>query len=407
MPLQEISLSTARALILQAQGLLHAPNSQATKETVLAAIQNLGVLQIDTINIVARSPYLSLFSRMGDYDPAWLDALLAEGKLFEYWAHAASFLPMEQYSYHRRLMLEKLRWHRYQAWYLDHQADSDAVFAHVKANGSVKSADFERKDGKKGTWWDWKIEKDALEYWFAAGELMITRREKFQRVYDLREQVLPTWEDTLAPSLDESICYLVLKTVQALGLSRPVWVADYFRLPKNMVKAALKQLLESGALQEVKVESWEEPALLPAETAAQINSNPAELEATYTTLLSPFDSLIWDRQRTRQIFGFNFSIECYLPAAKRKYGYYLLPVLYHGALVARLDAKAHRKAGMFEVKALYWEPGINIEDQMLSEVGRAIQACANWHRTPQVIVQKCEPDRWSPVIINSTLEYRI
>ena len=397
MTIPEISLSTARNLVLQAQGLAHEPFSPANKSDALAAIQRLGALQIDTINIVARSPYLSLMSRLGEYEPGWLDELLAEGKLFEYWAHAASFLPIEQYPYHRRLILEKMRWHRYQAWYLEHKTDSDAILQHVQLNGAVRSADFERKDGKKGTWWDWKIEKDALEYWFAAGDLMIVRREKFQRVYDLRERVLPSWDDCDAPTLEESIRFLVLKTVQALGLARPGWVADYYRLPKKLVAEALTNLLEENSLLQMNVEGWEEPALISPESAALLRGGQ-NIAPTLTTLLSPFDSLIWDRARARQLFDFEFSLECYLPPHKRKYGYYLLPILYRGTLVGRLDAKAHRKEGVFEVKALYWQPGLQPDEAILTEVGQAIQKCANWHRTPKVIIQKCEPENCFPII---------
>jgi uncharacterized protein YcaQ len=384
MPAAEISLATARALMLDTQGLLHPRPALAAKQDVLQTIRNLGVLQIDTINVVARSPYLALWSRLGEYSPAWLEECLAEGSLFEYWAHAACFIPIEQYPYHRRMMLEQMRYHHYQAWYLEHQADTDAILSHVQAHGAVRSADFERKDGKKGTWWDWKIEKDALEYWLAAGEMMVVRRDKFQRVYDLRDRVLAAWSDDAVPSLEETMRYFTLQSVRALGICQSGWVADYYRLPKAAAAKALRTLLADGAVSEINVEGWPDPALVATDVKGRLDADTTSLLPTLTTLLSPFDSLIWDRKRAHQLFDYDFSIECYLPAHKRKYGYYLLTVLYRGALVARLDAKAHRKEGVFEVKSFYWEPGGMVTDEMRAEIRAAVQRCADWHRTPEL-----------------------
>lgn len=365
--------------MLQAQGLAQPAVKPASKKTVVETVRRLRFLQIDTINIVARAPYFSLFSRIGDYDLHWLDESLADRSLFEYWAHAACFLPIEDYPYHRRMMLENFRHPNYQKWYEKNRKDCDDLLEHVRGNGPVRSADFERKDGKKGTWWDWKFEKDALEFWFYSGELMITRREKFQRVYDLRERVLPDWTDADVPTLEEVIHFLVLQTVQSLGISKREWVADYFRLPKTAVETALNELLANGDLKEVTVEDWAEAAIIPS--GRMITPR----EPTLTTLLTPFDSLICDRKRTKELFGFDFTIECYLPPAKRKYGYYLLPILHRGRLVGRIDAKAHRKEGKFEVIGLFWEPDATIDEQVRIEVKYAIQRCANWHGTPEVL----------------------
>jgi uncharacterized protein YcaQ len=381
---QEISVETVRALMLSAQGLLHPPARNAVKEDVFSAIDRVGLLQIDTINVVARAPYLAIWSRLGEYDPAWLEDLLAEGQIFEYWAHAACFIPIDQYRYHRRMMLDQVRYHRYREWYLDHQADTDKILEHIQQHGAVRSADFERKDGKKGTWWDWKIEKDALEYWLAAGDVMVSRREKFQRVYDLRERVHPAWEDSDAAAYDESMRYFVLRSIQAMGVAKPEWIPDYYRISKADAAAAVRSLLEDGVISEIRVTGWPEPALISRECLALLNDSSADLRPTLTTLLCPFDSLIWDRKRTRELFNYDFSIECYLPQAKRKYGYYLLSALYRGQIVARLDVKAHRQQGAFEVKALYWEPDLQVTDEMRTEVLAAVQRCADWHRTPEL-----------------------
>lgn len=388
MPTPAISLETARNLVLQAQMLLLPPQKPAKKDSIPAAIRKLGLLQIDTINIVARAPYFALFSRLGDYNKDWLDESLSDKSLFEYWAHAASFLPGEDYPYHRRMMLEKLRHPYYYTWYEKNRQACDDLLAHVRANGPVRSADFVRQDGKKGSWWDWKFEKDALEFWFCAGELMIARRDKFQRVYDLREQVNVGWSDDDIPSLDETMRHFVHESVRALGVARPEWVADYFRLARKPVDKAIKELLEEGVLSEVSVEAWPEPALMLKKALPLLDSRKHDLTPTHTTLLTPFDSLIFDRKRTKQLFDFDFTIECYLPPAKRKYGYYLVPILHRGRLVARADVKANRQAGIFEVKGLFWEPGLDHDERMFVEVLEAIHRCADWHQTPQVIVQK-------------------
>jgi len=391
MPTLNLSLQDARALMLRAQGLLTPPSAPATKADVLSTIRSLGLLQIDTINIVARSPYLQLFSRLGAYDPAWLDELQVEGAIFEYWAHVACFLPIEHYPYHRRFMLEKMRNPYYFNWYAKNKSEADAILDHVRVNGAVKSSDFERKDGKKGTWWDWKFEKDALEFWFTSGEMMIARREKFQRVYDLRERVYPAWTDDLAPSLEKSIRFFVLQSVRSMGAIRSDWVHDHYRLPKAMVNLAVKELLDSGKIYEVAVEDWREPALVTAETYLFLSNHTLDLIPTYTTLLTPFDPLVCDRARARQMFNFDFTIECYVPAAKRKYGYFLVPLLHRGQIVARMDVKAHRKEGIFEVKGIFWESGVIVDDLMAEEVAQAIQKCAEWHKTPKVVLQRSEP----------------
>ncbi len=378
--------------MLHAQGLLIPPSTKAVKEDVLSIIRKLSFLQIDTIHIIARSPYLQLFSRLGDYNPTWLDELQSERKIFEYWAHAACFLPIEHYPYHRRLMVEKMRLPYYYNWYEKNKVASDDMLTYIKNNGAVKSADFERKDGKKGTWWDWKIEKDALEFWFAAGELMISRRERFQRVYDLRERVYPGWNDNSLPSLDETMRFLVLESIRALGALRSDWVADHYRLPKNWVTKALKELLENEKINELKVEGWDLPVLVTEATYKCLNSAVVLSQPSYTTLLTPFDPLICDRSRAKQMFGFDFSIECYLPAAKRKFGYFLVPLLHNGQLIARMDVKANRQEGVFEIKGLFWESGFNPALSDLSEIAQAIQKCADWHHTPRVKIYRSEPE---------------
>src|SRR5215208_804529 len=254
------SLTAARALLLAAQGLSSPPERPATKEDVLGAVRRMGVLQIDSIAVVARSPYLVLWSRLGSYEPRWLDELLAEGVLFEYWAHAACFIPIEDYGLYRRFMLEGGE--KARAWFSAHPEEIGRVLARLREGGEVRSAEFARADGRAGGWWEWKPEKRALEHLFAAGELMISRRENFHRVYDLRERVLanalPDWEDVLAPNDEEVRRALALKAVRALGVASARWVPDYFRTPKKGVAGLLEELADEGELVRAGIEVLEE-----------------------------------------------------------------------------------------------------------------------------------------------------
>jgi len=352
----------------------------------------MGVLQIDSISVVARSPYLVLWSRVGAYDPIWLDELLAEGAIFEYWSHAACFVPIEDYGLYRRLMLDKTD--KTRVWMQAHPDALEHVLGHIRKEGPVRSAEFARTDGKAGGWWEWKPEKRALEHLFAAGELMISHRENFHRVYDLRERVLanalPTWEDALAPTEQEVRRALALKAVRALGVAVARWVPDYFRTPKRGAASLLEELAEDGSLLRAGIE--DEPAYVhPANARLAEEVLSGRQRSSVTTLLSPFDPVVWDRARASELFGFDYKIEVYTPAARRRYGYYSLPILHEGTLVGRVDAKAHRKEGLFEVKAAHLEPGVPVSDDLVASLTGTLRACASWHATPDVLVRRSDP----------------
>jgi uncharacterized protein YcaQ len=391
----EFSSEAARTMLLVAQGLGSPPERPAEKGDVLGAIRRMGVLQIDSISVVARSPYLVLWSRLGAYDATWLDELLAEGRLFEGWSHAACFVPIEDYGLYRRFMLEGGEKSR--AWFSAHPEEVRRVLERIRQGGPVRSAEFARTDGKAGGWWEWKPEKRALEHLFAAGEIMISRRDpNFHRVYDLRQRVLeralPGWEDGLAPTPEEVRRALALKAVRALGVTVARWVPDYFRTPKRGVAGLLEGLADEGELLRAGVEGWEEPAYVHPNSAVlgeEVVSGG--LRSTVTTLLSPFDPVVWDRARALELFGFEYRIEVYTPAARRRYGYYSLPILHRGALVGRLDAKAHRKDGIFEVRALHLEPAAKADDRLVGELAGTLRACAGWHGTPEVVVRRSDP----------------
>jgi uncharacterized protein YcaQ len=390
----QISSAHARNMLLAAQGMVHAPKQAASKTAVHHSIQRMGVLQIDTIHVVARSPYLVLWSRLGNYDPQWLDQLLAEKLIFECWAHEASFVPIEDYRLfrHRMLKTESLGWRYNKPWVDQHLPVVERVLQHIRENGPTRSVDFERTDGIKGQWWDWKEEKRALEALFARGDLMIAERQRFQRVYDLRERILPSWDDTQLPSDDEVTRIQILKSVKAMGISTARWIPDYFRMRGQETSKHTKALIAEGQLLPVQVEGWPETAYILPEDLPLLEQL-ANDTPTHTTLLSPFDPVVWDRKRASTMFGFDYRIECYTPEPKRIYGYFTLPILHRGALIGRLDPKAHRKEGIFEVKALHLEPNIALNERDLHDLARTLRDCAHWHGTPQVRISKAnQPD---------------
>lgn len=383
--------------MLVGQGLERAPDHPATKQDVLAAIHSLGLLQIDTINVVARSPYLVLWSRLGDYRCEWLEELLAEGEIFEGWAHAYDFLPMEDYPLHRRRALDGMAseiWPYKWAvrWPRENAAVMERVVAELRENGEVRSADFDNATRPPGGWWNWKDEKNALEALLLTGQVMVASRRNFQRVYALRERVLPNWDDSSLPSSEEMKRALALRTVHALGIARQAWVADYFRQPKTGIPKRLEVLADEGLLARVQVEELDGPAYMDPDQLGLLEEfGSGSRRATLTTLLSPFDPLIWDRQRVRELFNFDYIMECYTPAAKRRYGYFTLAILHRGRLVGRLDPKAHRSKGVLEVRALHMEEGAPYDDEFVAELGATLRRLAAWHGLPDVAVSRTEP----------------
>lgn len=385
--MKTLSLDSVRGLMIAAQGLQQQPQSPATKKAVRSIIRQMHLLQIDTINVIARSPYLVLWSRLGDYKSRWLEDLLAEGALFEYWSHAACFLPIEEYPLYRHLHNSWLGG-RARKWLDEHGMVVETVLNHVRTYGETRSSDFERTDGQKTNWFNWKEEKIALEYLFYAGELMVRKRHNFQRIYDLRERVFAAFDKVPDVSPAEAHDQFVLNTVHALGVTKAEWIADYFRLYKADVNAAIKRLEKQSRLMTVEVEGWQAPGYIHPDNRKRVEAAAkGKIPHSKTTFLSPFDPLVWDRKRALELFNFDYKIEVYTPAPKRKYGYFSLPILYNNALIGRLDPKAYRKEGIFEVKALHLEPDVVVDDALVSELKSALQACAAWHKTPQVIVR--------------------
>ena len=394
----DLTGTQARHLHLAAQGLLEPPDRAATRLSLRRCIERMQLLQIDTIHVVARSPYLVLFSRLGAYPTSWLDEALASAHLFETWAHEACFAPMQDLALHRSYN-QHTRHHwglkRGKESHAKQRAHLDKLLGHIETNGPVKSSDFERPEHEKGQgggWWGWKDEKLWLEALFANGDLMVARRENFHRVYDLAHRVCPALLGMALPTGDEVHAHFIEKSIQALGITQARWVNDYFRIKPRLKDADLDALVEQGTVKRVAVAGWASPGYVHVTNAGLLKkAQSGKLEATHTTLLSPFDPIVWDRERASAMFDFDYRIECYTPEAKRTYGYFVLPILHRGQLIGRLDAKAHRVQGTFEVKALFLEPGVKLEDEAIVALASAILQCAAWHAAPKVEVTRTSP----------------
>jgi len=388
-----ISVPAARALLLSAQGIEPGPATLATRASVLKSIRRMGQLQIDTISVANRSPYLVLHSRVGDFQTIWLEQLLASGKIFEAWSHEACFLPSEDYPFAAARFDEEKPWkNRYRAFIEEHRTTADELIERIRATGPVRSTDFERQEPSTGGWWNTrKHEKQVLEGLFADGTVMVVRRDNFQRVYGLREMVLPDWEDHHAASLDDADDFMVSKTIESLGITTGRWIADYYRMPVARANAALTRLLDRDIVHESSIEGLGKAYLHHANLALAGKAVRGKLQPQRTVFLSPFDPVVWHRKRASELFGFDYLIECYTPAEKRIYGYFTLPILHRGELVGRLDPKAHRSVGYFEVKSLHLEPGFEPTDCFVHDLAETLTGFAAWHGTPEVRITCTNP----------------
>ncbi len=379
--MMRLTPEAVRHAMLAAQGLLAPPAAPPRhSQDVLSCIRRMGYLQIDTIQAVARSPYLVLWSRLGDYPREWLDELHAGGHLFEHYAHALCFIPLAFFPYYRRMMLDDQRvWSGWRRWAENHPEVLDHVRQRVQGCGPVCSSDFKTVRMDTG-WGGAKEEKIALDYLFASGEFMIPYRKKFQRYYDLTARVLPEWDDANAPDFETARRALVREIVRALGAAREDWVAPYLYFSKREITPVLESLAQEGDLLMVDVSDWEQPVYIHPDQVGLVESAlVGKLIPAHTTLLSPFDPLISDRDRTRDLFDFDFKLEAYTPVRDRQYGYFCLPILHRGRLVGRLDPKAHRREKRMEIKHIYLEAGFVVDDDFIEALRQTLADFSAWH----------------------------
>lgn len=395
-----ITKETVRIAMLAAQGLLSPPDMPAKKGHLLPIIQQMGYLQIDTIQVVRRSQNLVLWSRLGDHDLGWLDEVHAEGSLFEYYAHALCYLPIGDYPIFRGLILNDDRTgNNRQNWAQDHPEILAKVRSVIEASGPVSSSDFASKTIATG-WGDVKQEKLALERMFASGELMVAYREKFRRFFDLQERVLPNWDD--ADALDAVSAHeaLVLKAIRALGVAREDWIAPYYYLLKTGLPQVLADLAAQERIIKVQVSGWETPAYIHPDHLEMVRSAAeGDLIPSHTTFLSPFDPLVSDRDRALALFDFDYRMESYTPVKDRKFGYFCLPILHNGRLVGRMDPKAHRREKRLEIKNLYLEEGVVVDDELVAALKETLAQFATWHEMESVEITASDPSDLKEVLV--------
>jgi uncharacterized protein len=369
----DLSLAEARRISLAAQGFAEPrPKGRVDRRHLRKVLDRVGLIQIDSVNVLVRSQELPLFARLGPHPRSLIPDATADGELFEYWVHEASHVPSEHYPLHRWRMRRGHQWKSIDQLAARRPGYVDHVLQRITDDGAVAAGDFEARVGRKGSWWDWDDAKVALEYLFWTGQISARRRvSDFARMYDLTERLLPA--DVLSqpePTEREARKQLLLLAARHHGVGTLDDLVDYHRQKKTPCKPLIAELVEEGALREVAVEGWQHPAYLHAEAAT-----PRRLAAC--ALLSPFDPVVWHRDRALRLFGFHYRIEIYTPAPKRQYGYYVLPILWGDGLVGRLDLKADRHEGTLRVHASFTEPGVPI-DEVAHDVAAELQQMANW-----------------------------
>jgi hypothetical protein len=377
---EKLSAGAARRIALAAQGFAEPrPRGPVDQGHLRRVLDRIGLLQIDSVNVLARAHYLPLFARWGNYPRTLLDrAAWGEAPcLFEYWAHEASLLPLERQPLLRWRMARaeagRGTWRRVAEFAGERRGEAEAMLARIAAGGPLAASDVEAEKGAKrvGGWWGWSDAKNALEWLFWAGRVTtLTRRGSFERVYDLTERVLPrAILDTPTPAEPEAHRALLGIAARALGVATAGDLGDYFRLGVKDAAPRLAELVEDGELTPVEVEGWRQPAYLHRHAR-----RPRRIAAR--TVLAPFDPLIWERSRTERLFGLRYRIEIYTPAAKRRHGYYVLPFLLGDRMAARVDLKADRKARVLRVPGAHREPGA--PPDLPEHLSAALAEVAEW-----------------------------
>ncbi|GMQ85929.1 MAG: winged helix-turn-helix domain-containing protein [Acidimicrobiia bacterium] len=381
--MRTLTRDRARRLALGAQGFSEQrPGGRIDVRHFRKVLATVGLLQLDTVNVLVRAHYLPLFSRLGPYDRHAFDRWTAgSGELFEYWGHEASLLPVHLYPYFRFRMeaiaAKPWRWIRE----LREQRPGyiEEVFAQVETRGPLSTADLDDPGERGGPWWGYQPGKKALEWLFATGRVAAYRTATFGRLYDLPERVLPaTIVDVPSPGKMEAYGSLLIDAARHHGVGTAGDLADYHRLHTPTAREVVDHLAASGDLEEVRVQGWKQPAFVHPD--AVVPRKP-----TGTALLSPFDSLVFNRDRVERLFDFRYRIEIYVPRQKREYGYYVLPFLCDGELVARVDLKADRKRGALLVQASHLEPDA-APSVTAGALAGELKSLAEWLDMSEVVV---------------------
>lgn len=388
---QRYPLSKLRRVALEQQGLLRAAPWGRGRSGTAKTIRQLGYVQIDTISVVERAHNHVLGTRVPNFRPHHLDELQRRGEIFEYWYHAAAYLPMEHYRFALRRMHQLKNSDK---WYRSRDKKLNAKVLHrVSMEGPLRARDFEGNGNSKG-WWDWKPAKLALEQLYLQGDLMILSRGGFQKKYDLPERVLPSDVVTTPPSDEEFAQHLIDNTLRSHGFATPRSIT--YNRRDNPLRTAVKRLLDeaeaSASLISFELPNGERVFADPELMEQRAPSAPRNVK-----ILSPFDNVVIQRDRAMALFGFDYQIECYLPEPKRRFGYFSLPLLYQDRLVGRMDCKAHRKDKRFEVKHLSLEDSFTSrgrEEQFRVAFSDSLRTFATFNQCTDVTIKNVTPASW-------------
>ncbi|CAN5375672.1 winged helix-turn-helix domain-containing protein [soil metagenome] len=382
---EQISSTEARRIALAAQGFGARLPATVTARHLDRTLDGLALHQIDSVNVLSRAHYLPAFSRLGSYDRALFDRAawgpMRTRRRFEYWAHEASLLPLDLHPLLRWRMAQADRgergWTSLKRFATERRSEAMALLDRISGEGPLAASDFDGSKGNGG-WWGWSDTKATLEWLFWAGHVTTaTRRNSFERVYDLPERVIPPAILAL-PTPDAATAQraLVERSARAMGVATAIELRDYFRLAPDETRVAIDALVEEGVLLPVTVKGWDKPAWLHRDARV-----PRRLSGA--ALLAPFDPLIWERARAERIFGFRYRIEIYVPAEKRVHGYYVLPLLLGDQIVARVDLKADRQSGRLLVQRCHLEPGTPGETR--ERLAAELRRMADWLGLGEVV----------------------
>lgn len=392
-------LQTLQLITLERQGLVQTAPFGSGKEAVLTALKHLGYIQIDTLSVVERAHHHTLWTRIPDFQTDYLEELVEERKIFEYWFHAASYLPMQDFRYAlpQMLHIKQSESHYYNA----DKKVMEYVVDTIQAEGPKMARDFESKKDKTGSWWNWKPAKLALERLFMQGDLMISGRSGMQKTYDLTERVLPSTINTTEPTPLELAEYLTKTALQAYGFTTLKQITHLRKgdLLKKNVNLILQSLLENGEIQKISIEGL--PAIFIQHDLLEKRS---EIASSAVRLLSPFDNSIIHRDRVKQIFDFDFRLECYVPKEKRQYGYFCLPILFGNTFIGRVDCKAHRKDKRLELIHLHIE-NTNITPELwLPSFTDAVKRFTSFNGCESLLLTKVSPSKLKNTILKALLK---
>lgn len=380
-------LARLRRLALAAQGLLQTQPYGRGLAGARKAINHIGYVQIDTISVVERAHHHVFHSRVPGFKPAMTNQLLLDRDIFEYWTHAAALLPIADFRfslpYKHAIKSGQTHWYRTRDKKL-----MDELLARIRSDGPIRSRDLETGTTKRAGWWDWKPAKKALEQMYMEGDLMVSDRESFQKTYDLTERVLPSHVNTEMPSMEEFAEHIVDQQLRCHGfvsLNGLTYQRRNAELRKA-VKALVSERLAQHTLEQVRVGSGE---VFILETGAL--ERPLPRLNSRMLILSPFDNSVIQRERLRTLFQYDYQLECYVPAAKRRYGYFCLPLLYRDEFIGRMDCKAHRKISHLEIKSLHLEQHDFDEDMVITAFVDAITQFRHFQKCDSVSLAKAHP----------------